>query len=341
MSQELKKPFISVLMPIYNGEKYLKESIDSILGQTYENFELLLINDASNDASENIILSYLDSRMVYIKNEQNLGLIKTLNKGLDLAKGEFIARMDQDDIALPKRFEKQIDIFHKNQEIGVCGTWFTSFGEGIKEKTLQHPVDSESIKINLLGRSSLGHPTVMLRKSAMENLRYDENYQSAEDYEFWVSLSRVTRLHNIPESLLKYRVHQTNISVVENSLQSQTAKKIIGDQLLYLGIENSDINIRFCETLFGGAQVFRFAAEEFIKLIIFTNQLEAANKNKKFYSDIELKNTITHRLLTIFGKIEKKKTSLIFFILKNRKEIIIQNGFLGNLKLSAKMILKK
>lgn len=341
MSQELKKPFISVLMPIYNGEKYLKESIDSILGQTYENFELLLINDASNDASENIILSYLDSRIVYIKNEQNLGLIKTLNKGLDLAKGEFIARMDQDDISLPTRFEKQIDIFHKNPEIGVCGTWFTSFGEGIQEKTLQHPVDSEAIKINLLGRSSLGHPTVMLRKSAMGNLRYDENYQSAEDYEFWISLSRVTRLYNIPESLLKYRVHQTNISVVENSLQSQTAKKIIGDQLLYLGIENSDINIRFCETLFGGAQVFRFAAEEFIKLIIFTNQLEAANKNKKFYSEIELKNTITHRLLTIFGKIEKKKTSLIFFILKNRKEIIIQNGFLGNLKLSAKMILKK
>lgn len=341
MSQELKKPFISVLMPIYNGEKYLEESIDSILGQTYENFELLLINDASNDASENIILSYLDSRIVYIKNEQNLGLIKTLNKGLDLAKGEFIARMDQDDIALPTRFEKQIDIFHKNPEIGVCGTWFTSFGEGIKEKTLQHPVDSGSIKINLLGRSSLGHPTVMLRKSAMENLRYDENYPSAEDYEFWVSLSRVTRLYNIPESFLKYRVHQTNISVVENSLQSQTAKKIIGDQLLYLGIENSDINIRFCETLFGGLQVFRFAAEEFIKLIIFTNQLEAANKNKKFYSEIELKNTITHSLLTIFGKIEKKKPSLIFFILKNRKEIIIQNGFLGNLKLSAKMILKK
>ncbi|MCD1118977.1 glycosyltransferase family 2 protein [Chryseobacterium turcicum] len=341
MSQELKKPFISVLMPIYNGEKYLEESIDSILGQTYENFELLLINDASNDASENIILSYLDSRILYIKNEQNLGLIKTLNKGLDLAKGEFIARMDQDDIALSTRFEKQIDIFHKNPEIGVCGTWFTCFGEGIKEKTLQHPVDSEAIKINLLGRSSLGHPTVMLRKSTMENLRYDENYQSAEDYEFWVSLSRVTRLYNIPESLLKYRVHQTNISVVENSLQSQTAKKIIGDQLLYLGIENSDINIRFCETLFGGLQVFRFAAEEFIKLIIFTNQLEAANQNKKFYSEIELKNTITHRLLTIFGKIEKKKPSLIFFILKNRKEIIIQNGFLGNLKLSAKMILKK
>ncbi|MBO6186449.1 MAG: glycosyltransferase [Chryseobacterium sp.] len=341
MSQEFKKPFISVLMPIYNGEKYLKESIDSILGQTYENFELLFINDASTDASENIILSYHDSRIVYVKNEQNLGLIKTLNKGLDLAKGEFIARMDQDDIALPTRFQKQIDIFHKNPEIGVCGTWFTSFGESIQEKTLHHPVDSEAIKISLLGRSSLGHPTVMLRKAAIENLRYDENYQSAEDYEFWVSLSRVTRLYNIPESLLRYRVHHTNISVVENSLQSQTAKKIIGDQLNYLGLENSDTNIKFCETLFGGLQVFRFATAEFVKLITFTNQLEAANKNKKFYSQTELENTITHRLLIIFRKIEKKKPSLIFFILKNRKKIIIQNGFLSNLKLSAKMILKK
>lgn len=341
MAENIKIPKISVIMPVYNGEKYLKEAIDSILKQTFSDFELLLINDGSTDSTEAIIKSYDDVRMIYIKNEKNLGLIKTLNKGLDLAKGEFIARMDQDDIALPTRFEKQINIFHKNPDIGVCGTWFTCFGEGIKEKTLQHPVNSESIKINLLGRSSLGHPTVMLRKSAMENLRYDENYQSAEDYEFWVSLSRVTRLYNIPESLLKYRVHQTNISVVENSLQSQTAKKIIGDQLLYLGIENSDINIRFCETLFGGLQVFRYTANDFIKLITFTNQLESANKNKKFYSKLELKKRLTLRLLEIFGKIDKKKISFILFVFKIRKEIMIQNGFWGNLKLLAKMILKK
>ena len=106
MDENIKHPAISVVMPLYNGEKYLKEAINSILEQTYSDFELLLIDDASSDRTEEIIRSYKDDRIVYIKNEQNLGLIKTLNKGLDLAKGEFIARMDQDDISAPTRFDE-------------------------------------------------------------------------------------------------------------------------------------------------------------------------------------------------------------------------------------------
>lgn len=168
MDENLNTPLVSVVMPVYNGEKYLPEAIDSILKQTFTDFELLLINDASTDNSEKIINSYNDSRIIYIKNEQNLGLIKTLNKGLDLAKGEYIARMDQDDISSHERFAKQIALFESNLEIGVCGTWFTLFRENHEDQIIEHPEYNDSIKIGLLTSCFIGHPTVMMRKKQLK-----------------------------------------------------------------------------------------------------------------------------------------------------------------------------
>jgi len=343
MAEDLKIPKISVIMPVYNGEKYLKEAIDSILNQTYADFELLLINDASTDHTENVINSYNDDRIVYIKNEKNLGLIKTLNKGLDLAKGEFIARMDQDDISLPERFEKQIAVFEKNPEIGVCGTWFTPLINNIliDKKTLKHPEHSETIKIAMLGYCALGHPTIMLRRNMIKNLRYDTDYQAAEDYELWTRLSRNTKLYNVQESLLHYRFHETNISVLEESTQSKNSEKIIGNQLNYIDLDSSDSDIRLSKILFGGFYRSHFDEAEFRKLIIFANNLESNNKNKNFYDKQELNRTITERLLKTFNKTEKKKLSLIYFLYQNRKEILIKRGLLSNLKMFAKMILKK
>ena len=112
-------PLITVLMPVYNGEKYLQQAIESILKQTFTDFEFLIINDGSTDNSENIILSYDDSRIRYIKNEENLRLIRTLNKGIELAKGKYIARMDCDDISLPYRFEKQLKEFQNNPHLDM------------------------------------------------------------------------------------------------------------------------------------------------------------------------------------------------------------------------------
>ena len=339
--ENLKIPHVSVIMPIYNGGKYLKEALDSILNQTYKDFELILLNDCSTDDSETIIFSYEDSRIVYIKNNVNLGLIKTLNKGLDVAKGKFIARMDQDDIAISSRFEKQISIFKQYPEIGVCGTWFTCFSEEMSQRTLQHPENDEDIKISLLGRSSLGHPTVMMRKSAIADAKYDEDYNSAEDYEFWTRLSRITKLHNIPEALLLYRLHNTNMSVLEETRQSKNAKKIIGNQLKFIGLEDHDLNIKSCEILFGGFYTHRFTNSELISFIIFANQLETANESKKFYDKKVLNKTITLRLNKIFDKTQKRKLSLLPFLLKNRKEILLQRGIGANIRIIAKMILRK
>lgn len=340
MAEDLKVPKISVIMPVYNGEKYLKEGIDSILCQTYSDFELLLINDASIDQTEKIILGYKDSRIIYIKNDQNLGLIKTLNKGLDLSKADLIARMDHDDIADPTRFEKQVKILQNNPKIGICGAWLTFFRDNGQTGTLQYPEKNENIKIGFLGHNTLGHPVIMMRKKVVDAIRYDEDYQAAEDYEFWVRLSKVTELYNIQESLLQYRIHQTNISVLENDLQSQKVKKIIGNQLLHIDINDSEQNIEYCKILFGNSSPKTRCSKDYMEMITFANEIESKNRIKKFYDEKELRTTISQKLIYIFRYTNKDNLAVIPFLLKNRKEILSSLGLGGNIKLIIKMILK-
>ncbi len=198
---------ISVVMPVYNGDKYLHEAIESILNQTYTDFEFIILNDGSADKTEEIILSYDDPRIVYVKNEENLQIAKTLNKGIALAQGKYIARMDADDISLPERFEKQIKIMEENPEVGVCGTWLKTFGG--KEEIWNMPVSNEEIMMNMLFESSLMHPTVFIRKSVLLPFVqvYDQAFNKVEDYELWIRLSKKTRFKNIPEVLLNYRIN--------------------------------------------------------------------------------------------------------------------------------------
>src|SRR5690606_5902322 len=154
----------SVILPAYNAELYLREAIDSVLTQTFNDFELIVLNDGSIDQTENIILSYDDSRIIYVKNEQNLGLIGTLNKGMALAKGKYIARMDADDICFPERFEKQVAFLENNKEYIICGTSAYRFHNDILDrKAFNVPLSDESIRVRLLFNSGFIHPSVMFR----------------------------------------------------------------------------------------------------------------------------------------------------------------------------------
>jgi glycosyltransferase involved in cell wall biosynthesis len=204
-------PTITVLMPVYNGAMYLPEAIDSILQQTYEDFEFLIIDDGSMDQSVRIINSYDDPRIRLIKNERNLGLVSTLNKGIDLAKGEFIARMDCDDISLPERFEKQMALMSQHPEVGVCGGWIEYFMGRVL--VLKLPISDAEIKRTLPSDNPIAHPTVMMRTKVIKNLQvyYNPGYSHVEDYELWIRLAVVTCFANIPEVLLKYRIHPEQV----------------------------------------------------------------------------------------------------------------------------------
>jgi glycosyltransferase involved in cell wall biosynthesis len=210
-------PKISVLMPVYNAGPYLAEAIDSILAQTFSDFEFLIIDDGSTDGSGEIVQSYDDPRIRYLRNERNLGLVDTLNRGIELARGPYIARMDADDISLPERFERQIDFMDAHPEAGVCGSSFQFFGD--RDFLAVYPSDYREAYTFLASDSCLGHPTAMIRRKILteHNLRYESEYGYAADYAFWIRIGQVCGLTSLSEPLLLYRWHEANMSRVDPS----------------------------------------------------------------------------------------------------------------------------
>jgi glycosyltransferase involved in cell wall biosynthesis len=163
----MANPLVSVILPVYNAETYIAEAIESILTQSYKNLELILINDGSTDRSLDIMQSYADIRIQIISRE-NRGLVASLNEGIMKAKGKYIARMDADDISLPKRFEEQVAFLEMHPEVGLCGTAVMMFGNKIKGKIWRLPQSDNRIKSELLFSSALAHPTLMMRGELIE-----------------------------------------------------------------------------------------------------------------------------------------------------------------------------
>ncbi|ALU28045.1 glycosyltransferase [Myroides odoratimimus] len=200
---------LSVILPVYNGEKYVKSAIDSILNQSFEDFELIIINDGSNDGTLSILNSFKDKRLNVISQE-NKGLIYSLNYGISLAKGKYIARMDADDIADVDRFENQVYFLDHNSDYIICGSQKVQYfhddpAEIFHQSNL--PIDDIDIKTYLFFNSPFAHPSVMFRNSESlgVELKYDENFKYAEDYYLWVNLLSKGKGKNLKSSRLKYR----------------------------------------------------------------------------------------------------------------------------------------
>ena len=232
-------PVISVIMPVYNTkEKFLREAVESILNQTFTDFEFIIINDGSDSITEDIILSYKDLRIKYLKNEQNLGIVQSLNKAVKTAKGKYIARMDADDISMPHRLEKQYEFMENHPQCGVCGTYVTAFGNG--NELLSPPSEPEILKLTLLFKKNcIAHPTVLIRRKVLEEylFQYNEEDTYAEDYGLWLRLLDKVKLYNIRESLLNYRVHDSNISkVYRKPQQRMTCHLMLKFQHEYYGL---------------------------------------------------------------------------------------------------------
>ncbi len=211
---------VSVIMPVYNAAKYLEESINSILNQTFPHFELLLMDDGSHDSSPQIIKKQDDGRVRCFFNSRQMGIAKTLNRGIEHAQGKYIARMDADDIACPERLAKQVAFMEKHPEIGLCGTWFKMTGE--RKGIIKHPTQHADIMMALLKINPIGHPTAIIRKSILNNPEkvYNEDFKTSQDLELWTRLAPVTQLANIGEILLEYRVHPGQTSVEKLKQQS-------------------------------------------------------------------------------------------------------------------------
>jgi glycosyltransferase involved in cell wall biosynthesis len=220
----MTSPRVTVLTSIYNGEKYLREALDSILNQTFKDFEFLIINDCSTDKTAEILESYRDPRIRIVNNEENMGLTKSLNKGLKLANSEYIARMDADDISLPERLQKQVEFLDEHPEIGVLGTWIQWIDENSKPSIIIRPPTAPGvIGWFLIFENCVAHPSVMMRADVIIQLGfYNAEAIHAQDYDLWVRANFITRIANIPDTLVQLRVWEGSIS----SRQAQTQEMI-------------------------------------------------------------------------------------------------------------------
>ncbi|PIY07896.1 MAG: glycosyl transferase [Flexibacter sp. CG_4_10_14_3_um_filter_32_15] len=227
---------ISVVMPVFNGEKFLKIAIESILNQTYMDFELLIINDGSTDKSAEIINSYQDKRIRLLENDGNKGIFYTRNRLFEEAKGNYIAILDCDDYAEPTRLEKQADFLDKNEEFGLVGSWVTIIdNENTIKGAWQLEHRPERIPAKLLFLNQFAQSSVMMRRE-FADLKYREEIPLAEDYDLWVRISQKTRVINLAESLVKYRLHNENISQTKEKELQENVFKIYKNQLEELGI---------------------------------------------------------------------------------------------------------
>ena len=221
----MKNPKVTVLMSVYNGEKYLQEAVDSILGQTFKDFEFLIVNDGSTDKTGKILESYNDPRIKIINNEKNIGLTKSLNKGLKLARGEYIARQDADDISMPERLEKEVEFLNQNRSAGLVGTDYLIINEKGKVVHIVKCLNgSRELRIKLLEGNQFGHGSVMLRRECIGKVgTYREEFKFAQDYDLCLRIAEVYDVANISEPLYKWRIDSKSISVAKKALQDKYA----------------------------------------------------------------------------------------------------------------------
>lgn len=285
---------VSVITSAYNCENYISEMIDSILAQTYSDWELILIDDASTDQTWNKILKYTDSRIRKIRNEKNEGLTKNLNKGIRMARGKYIIRIDADDIAFSRRIEKQVQYMENHSDVVLSGCWVKVFGD--KSDVWRNNLDSDRLNIHLLFGAVIFHPTFIIRKSILDEkqLYYDEKLKYAQDYNLEYRISKYGRLANIPEVLMKYRVHNKQISTEKLVEQTKCANYTRG-MILH------ELNIILTEQESLIWQKFGLLKSHFMDkcereiLVSIIEKIVNENKRKEIYKQDMLQSILSRR----------------------------------------------
>lgn len=332
---------LAVLLPTYNAALYIKESIDSILNQTFSDFDLYIYDDCSTDNTEEIVSAYDNSRIFYSKNNANLGISKTLNKGLEelLPQYEYIARMDADDWAYPQRFEMQLDFLDKNSEIILCGTqgyWLEDMNQN-PMKGWVYPTSSEYIKCYLLFAATFGHSSVIFRSHTIvnTNLRYDETITTCEDWDLWVRISKIGKMANLPDFLMKYRILENSNHRSAEKMKKHLAErsKIISDYWANFNIVLSDEQV--FQYYYGNENI---SITEILKknkiLIKAFNFLYASTKQNLFIEERKIFSyMLARRILNYWKRTKVSKLNLKMWIV-----IIREVTFMNKIKLIKSII---
>jgi glycosyltransferase involved in cell wall biosynthesis len=289
-------PKVSVLMPMFNSEKYIGMAIESILNQTFKDFELIILNDGSTDNSKKIVESYSDSRIILIENTQNQGLARTRNRLIAEAKGDFLAWLDSDDIALPQRLQIQVDFLEKNPNHALVASWARIIGSNnlptgnfVKSYIPNTDLSALLLFVNYIVQSS-----VMLRRNLLPDEHYNLDFPPTEDYELWVRIAKKHPIAILNDILVDYRVHDSNISFTQNDRAMRTVKMNHQRQLEDLGINPTmqEIDLHYALS-FGNGETFD---KDFIeKAEAWLLKIREHNQINKIYDPKALNYVLGHR----------------------------------------------
>jgi len=315
----MKYPLISVIMPVFNSEKYLASAIESILSQTIKDFEFIIIIECgTNDETIEIVNYYkcIDSRIRLIQNNQRLGIAESLNEGIRLSRGIYIARMDADDISLPKRFEEQINFLECNPTISICGTWVELFGD--ETGFVRHRTEPEWIKTCMIMCSEIRHPTVMMRAADMRNhdFCYDPNYD-VEDFELFSRAVNDIKIANIPQVLLKYRIYNESSSSLKKDAFFTSVRNIAVRNLSKIEIDVSLEERPFLDTF----QSFLKTANDVSVTRNLIERILQANQKLGVYEQTILKYVLKRHFVSLFNPMIKADFT------NEIQDIITQNAF--------------
>lgn len=283
---------VSVILATYNDEKHIKEAIDSILEQTHKEFEFIIIDDGSTDSTKEIIKSYNDDRIILLENKKNMGLPYSLNRGLTIAKGKYVARMDGDDICYKERLEKQLQYMEEHPDITICGANRLQFGSG-KSKKMYFPEKCEQLRVRLLFGSPIAHPSWFIRKSDFDkfDFKYNEEFRYSQDYELISRVLKKCKIACVPDVLIKYRgivnkpkhVHEKGIRYTISVL-----RRILRD--LHMNLERPDMDLLI------GYDVDFSKAENVYRLVSLYRKIIAQNKKYQVFQHDALIKTLKRTL---------------------------------------------
>lgn len=322
LKSPLIKPLVSVIFPIYNSDKFLRESLESLLKQTYQNFEIIAINDGSQDQSRQIISSYKDSRIKYYEHKKNLGLVNTLNEGIKLSRGKYIARMDADDISSKNRLKTQVNYLEAHKDIDILGSWIKNFG---RYNYIWRVHKSHAyITTKLLFETSIAHPTVMLRADSVRQskVKFEERYHSAEDYMFWSKLSELNlRFANIDMPLLKYRTHPSQVGEADKSRQQLSSKKVRLYNISRLGLKPTTREMNLHQKLSSWVPLSGF--DEVVTTGRWLSKMLLANSMRKVYDSQALSTVIGEKWVVICYLSSASNIIRMIYLLTTPKLLLI------------------
>ena len=296
-------PKVTVLMPTYNVAPYVREAIESVLRQTYCDFELLIIDDCSTDDTVSVVRNFDDSRIRIVQNERNVGLAENLNRGLSHITTEYVARMDGDDIAEPFWLEKEVSVLEANPEIGICSGGFERFGT--VKSLVRFPERHEDCMVNMLFECSVIVPTFRMSLYRDHGLRYSTEAFPAEDYRFWAECLRVTRIYNIQETLFHYRMHPTQICTARRQEQQRKVAQVHRYMLDWLSEDFTEEEKKYYTGPFMAARID--SRQDYRERKSFCQRMMEKNRSVGHFDEVALKRRLNkHLTLTLYNTIVDK-----------------------------------